>query len=223
MIPSLTRRNPIQYVQSLGPTAWWRYGVGITQAGGKASAWADQTANGNNLAQATAGAQPAVQANNTLLFDGVDDFMQATFTLSQPCTVYVAFIPVVITDVARIFDGVTANARLFEVSAGSLISMAAGASLAGTATIAQSAKGVACGVFNGASSVLHLAAAGVNDITTGNAGANNMGGITLGGSRAGVEFSNIAVYEMLAFAGAHDATTRLNVLRYLASVAGTGL
>tara|TARA_R110000765_G_scaffold144801_6_gene246885 strand:- start:1239 stop:1937 length:699 start_codon:yes stop_codon:yes gene_type:complete len=54
---------------------WLKRNTGIAQAGGKLSAWTDQSGNSNNAIQPTSGNQPSVSANGTVTFDGVDDLL----------------------------------------------------------------------------------------------------------------------------------------------------
>lgn len=68
-------------------TCWLYGGAGVTESGGAVSAWADQSGNGNNFIQNTAGSRPAYDAadagfNNlpTMSGDGADDFMIAATT-----------------------------------------------------------------------------------------------------------------------------------------------
>lgn len=52
--------------------------TGVTEAGGVVSAWADQSGNGRNFAQGTAGKRPALQTVGgypAIVFDAVDDFL----------------------------------------------------------------------------------------------------------------------------------------------------
>lgn len=70
--------------------AWFKADVGTTDAGGGAlSAWADQSGNGHNLAQATGAARPTIQATGwngaqpTISFDGTNDFLSNTSGLSS--------------------------------------------------------------------------------------------------------------------------------------------
>lgn len=63
-----------------GAQARWRADMGITLATG-VSALADQSGNGRNLTQGTAGFQPAytpAPARPTITFDGVDDLLSGT-------------------------------------------------------------------------------------------------------------------------------------------------
>ena len=52
--------------------------VGVTNVAGACSAWADQSGNGWNASQGTAGARPAISSTGgfaSLLFDGTSDFL----------------------------------------------------------------------------------------------------------------------------------------------------
>lgn len=62
--------------------AWWKADAGITLNGSNVSQWDDQSGNGKNLTQATAGSQPLYVASGingfpSLTFDGVD-FLSCT-------------------------------------------------------------------------------------------------------------------------------------------------
>jgi hypothetical protein len=69
---------------------WLDAGAGVTTgAGGAVSAWADQSGNGNNAAQATAGDQPVLVSSSAgfnnqpvLSFNGSTDYMQAPLPVS---------------------------------------------------------------------------------------------------------------------------------------------
>lgn len=68
---NVTSFSPIQ----LFPLVWLDASVGVTIVGGKVSAWADQSGNGNSFSQATAGARPTLNAtalngNPGVVFDG---------------------------------------------------------------------------------------------------------------------------------------------------------
>lgn len=57
-----------------GVTLWLRGDLGVTNASGKASAWADQSTNGNDTTQGTAGQQPVINAT------GINNLPTLTFT-----------------------------------------------------------------------------------------------------------------------------------------------
>jgi hypothetical protein len=203
-------------VAALNPAAWfkWNQGVAVSQ-------WDDASGNGRHLKQATATNQPAVQADGSLLFDGVDNFMKCdAFTLNQPVTVYALLKQVTWTLNDIIWDGNTdATMYLYQSDLSApRIRTFAGTALTPTADLALDTYGVVAAVYNGASS-LHQ----VNNqtATTGNAGAANPGGFhlgTKGGAANG--FSNIQVREVIIFNAAHDAITRETVVRYLRRLGG---
>jgi hypothetical protein len=58
----------------------------VTAAGQPVGKMLDKSGNGNHLTVATAGFRPLYQSGGGLLFDGVDDFLTAAFTLNQPTT-----------------------------------------------------------------------------------------------------------------------------------------
>ena len=67
-------------VPSSGLLLWFKSDAGITQSGGKVSAWADQSANADNSTQATAASQPTIVENAlngkpVVRFDGTDDYL----------------------------------------------------------------------------------------------------------------------------------------------------
>jgi len=203
----------IQFVQALNPAAWYRYGIGITVTGAGVSTWADQSGNGRDLLQATDAARPALQADGSILFDGVDNNLKcSTFTFNQPESCYLLFRSVSFTSQARIFDGNTTNTGGFlqgndqpglDIYAGSTVSDAAG--------LAVGVYGVVCVVFNGANSVLRVN----NTISTGNAGASNMAGFTLGDAGGFSLPSNIQAKEVILYSGAHTETQQGQIINYL--------
>jgi hypothetical protein len=205
------------YVASLAPAAWYRYGVGITSAGGLVSAWADQSGNGRNLVQNTGTNQPTLSADSSILFDGVDNYLKTgAFTLNQPVTTYALMRQVSYTNNEYVIDGDTAASMLiFQNGTEPQLSLYAGGIAGNNSDLVTGSYGVLAAVFDGASSLMQ-----VNNgaPSTGGAGAQNAGGLTIGASGGGTAFSNIQVKEVVVFPVAHDAATRARVIRYLQQV-----
>jgi hypothetical protein len=206
-------------ILALSPVAWFRSGMGIATATG-VSQWDDQSGNARHLKQATGAAQPALQGDGSILFNGTGHFLKCdAFTLNQPETIYFLGRQVTWTLSDRIFDGETAGTgALLQVTSTPTLGINAGAAVNGNTNLAVNTYGVVAAVFNGGNSVLQ-----VNRTAplTGNAGAGNMGGFTLGASGGGGSlFGNIQVKEIIIFPTAHDSNTRLNVIRYLSDVGG---
>ena len=101
------------------------YGLYTFQGDGFVETLYDQSGNGNDVSQTTAGSQPKIVDSGSLVkvdgipsikFDGTDDFLErATYTqgdLSQPSTAFaVAKLRVFVDDNQKIFDGHTSTKR----------------------------------------------------------------------------------------------------------------
>ncbi len=206
-------------VRLLNPAAWFRYNTGITVTGAGVSQWDDQTANARHLLQATDVNRPSKQADGSILFNGTGHYLKCSaFTLNQPETIYILFKSVSWTSLDYVCDG---NA----VSTGNIVqfngtpNLVFAASLANIDFSGEPTIGTYCAlcvVFNGASSVGRIN----NTEVTGNPGAANMGGFTLGANATPGSYSNIQVKEAIIFPTAHDAATRARVIRYLQGVGG---
>ena len=162
-------------------------------------------------------AQPTIASDSSYAFDGIGQYLKCTaFTLNQPETVYILGQQVSWTANDHICDGNTANSgAIAQTNTTPELSLNAGSATASNTGLAAGVYGVVVAVFNGASSILQ-----VNNTTTatGNAGAGNMGGFTLGATANATQFGNIQVKEVIVFADAHDATTRGRVYSYLKKV-----
>lgn len=204
--------------------AWYRYRRGITNTSGGVSSWADASGRQRPLLQATSAIRPTMMSDGTLLFDGVGDYMQAAFTLIQPFTVFMLFQQVTWTSGDVIFDGATGTTKVTQTASTPELTLDGGSALSASNTIPVGKFGVMACVFNGATSRLRAAGGGPTVSVTGNAGSNNPGGITIGATRTPGNYSNIMVREIAIYSVAQDATTRLQILRYLgrlgASVGG---
>jgi hypothetical protein len=77
---------------TLSPVLLLDANLGVTESGGKVSAWADQSGNGNDVAQADSDKQPTLVADGVngepvLRFDGVDDFLETTLEALPNATI----------------------------------------------------------------------------------------------------------------------------------------
>lgn len=213
--PNLTVRSNL--------AAWYRYRNNVINTSGLCSQWSDASGNMRHLLQATAANRPTVLSDGSLLFNGTAAYMQATFTLTQPCTIYIALAQISSTVSNIVFDGATGNVRMVQ-QANNAFHIAAGSQIPDSAAMPVGSNSfiVAACVFNGASSSLQVGGGAAPTTTSGNANTNNPGGITLGSSRVPSVYSNIRVKEMLVYSAAHDTTTQSQVLRYLARLAQVG-
>jgi hypothetical protein len=205
-------------IAGLSPAAWFRFGQGITVTGAGVSQWDDQSGNARHLKQATDANRPPLQADGSILFDGVADFLKCdAFTLNQPETIYLLAKQVTWTDLDRIFDGNASDSgRMLQLTATPASAIFAGTTNVSTqGTWTLDTYMVVTVQFNGASSFAYVNGAAPS---LGNAGASNMGGFTLGAAAGAGNPSNIQVKEVLLFPVAHDATTRLQVERYLGAM-----
>ena len=196
---------------------WCRYGQGITETGLGVSQWDDVSGNGNHSKQATDLDRPQKQADGSILFDGIRQFLKTdVFTLNQPTTIYLLAKQVTWTNTDRIFDGNAINTGLV-LQTGTTPNLAAYAgSFSGQSSdLAVDTYSIITVVFNGASSVLQI---DDNTPITGDFGAANMGGFTLGANGSNLQFGNIQVKEAIGYSAAHDAAKRAKVRAFLQSI-----
>lgn len=202
-----------QQILGLSPAAWWRYNTGITESSGAVSAWADQSGNSRNLVQATGTNQPALQGDGTILFDGVDNYLKCSaFTFNQPATICVLGKQITQANGQAICDGNTSDSMEFFQSTASAtrVRLFAGANAIDNDDWAIDTYAAIRVVFSGASSLIQV---NTNAAATGDPGAQNAGGFTLGGRGGAAEFSNIQVGEVILFPAALTAA-QWNVIVY---------
>lgn len=221
LLPLLRSPLKVNWLGQAGPptanmAAWFRKGVGITEAASAVSAWADQSGNGRNLVQATGANQPDVTASGTILFNGSADFLKtAGFTFAQPCTIClrVKMVAWVLNDI--IFDGNTAaSGAVYMHPTTPNVRQYAGADATANGALVADTWASMVAVFNGASSVLQIDSTTV----TGNPGTGTMGGFTLGAGAGGTAFANIEVAEAILYGAASDASKRAEYKAYLDAV-----
>jgi len=203
--------------------AWYQFNTGITVTGAGVSTWADQSGNGNDLLQSTDTNRPSKEANGTILFDGVDNFLRAaSVTLTQPVTIYLIFKQVTWTSADYFYTGTDGtNGLLLQqfYSTGDAtpdIRMYSGANGPEYRTYALDTYGVTGSVFNTTSSTLFVNGSSVD---TGSVGTTNGTEIILGAANSSAgNAANIQVAEMLVYTAAHGADEAAQVNTYGQSI-----
>jgi hypothetical protein len=202
------------------------YGNGITEVSGGVSQWDDLHSTGHHLQAASAPGRPTKQANGSIRFDGLGNYLQALFSLEPPVTVYLRFVELLSSSGRAIFDGGANNKmqafqsgspnyfiEVFNGIAGTFLTGIQGAFSGGSATVKTLTL-----VVNGASSGYQL---DEGTFITGDAGAiAGLAGFTLGSNGSGGSFSNIDAYVALVYDGAHDATQRSTTRQYVSTAIG---
>ena len=206
-------KKPVSGPPSTNLFKHWKLNTGLTQSGGYASAWADQIG-GTSLSQSNASCKPAVQGDGSLLFDGSNDAMDASFTRSNPETLYILCKHVTWRNDAGLTDGGNYARWISGKTTTPQIQMYGGASLLNT-NLAVNTWGVVCAVWNGASSVFQIDA---TTAVTGNPGNTTPTTFVIGGHAANGNCGNWQIKEILMYSAAHDATARAAVRDYLATI-----
>ena len=178
------------------------------------SVWADKLGSGNDLLESTN--KPKWFLDDGILFDGVNDVMKTgAFTFNQPEQIYIVFKQVTWTSNLYIFDGNTLLKGALRQTAGTNQIVAYAGSNSGGQTLALDTYAIVRILFNGASSEIIL-----NEDTpvTGNFGANNMGGFTLGALGNGTQgYTNIQVKEIILRKIADSSGDETDIYDYLKS------
>lgn len=154
-------------------------------------------------------------------FDGVDDFLLASFTLAQPSWIVLAVKQVSWTYPDAIMDGVTANtgkiAQDPPASSPSFAIFAGGTFGIFSTALAIGNFGVISTLFNGTNSSLAVNRGAVS-APGADVGTGTMGGITLGAQGPGnTAWSNIQVCGLAVFNAAPTSRSQTRVINYMMS------
>lgn len=200
-----------------GLVQWNVGGVGTDRA-----RWPDISDNGHDYIQATLARQPtiissAINGLSARRLDGVAQLMVSTYTLIQPETVFLVYKSITIGAAATndiIFDGASGVATMALISdTTTKTTMNAGSSIAASATaIANGAYAYVTCQFNAASSFLNVAG---SQLISGQVGAGNGGGMTLGALQNISRPTNIEVAEVLIYSTAVSAANIAIIETYL--------
>lgn len=191
---------------------------GVNYQEGIVSRWNDFSGNNNHLIQATNSKRPGyrtsqVNGKPAIVFDGVDDVLQASFTLNQPATYLFIVNQITWTINKALMDGYSGEQEVFQGSAATpQIALYAGTSAAVNTNLTVGTYALVIATFNGASSELQV---NNTTATTGNAGAQNPGGLTLGGHYTGSSFcANAGFGECLVYNKVLSATEISKLKKY---------
>ena len=177
---------------------------------------------GNHAYQATSTARPIlrdVAGVRYLEFDGVDDYLRATFTIAQPIDRISAIRSVTWTDSDYIYDGGAANyGVLYQRTATPDIKLYSGALLTMSPQLALATNGVVTERHSGATSRVALNNAAY---VTGDAGTSLGGGITIGANSTGGQWGNIFLHQLIMRGGPTAMTdAQVSACRALCAIKG---
>lgn len=194
----------------------WKLNTGLTQSGGFADSWTGRR-RGFSLAS-TLTTRPAVQGDGSLLFDGINDYLQATFAYNTPAfTICLLMKQKTWTNTDCICDGKTDayNALLQFSTANGIRSFNGSASSQNNDLALDTWATVMYGLSAAADFIQVDSNAPVTD--TGLAPVP-FGGFTLGALSSFGSNSHIQVKEVLIYRGVIDATARTAVKAYFDTV-----
>jgi hypothetical protein len=158
--------------------AWYDYNQAstITKTGSAVSRWNDYLGSGHDLLQVTGA---PLWSSNGITFNGISTVLKsAAFTLNQPEFIYIVFNQTTWNTIKFIFDGNTSNTGgLVQYGTTPQLIGYAGGSIVENAGFTLGTFGIARLLLYGSNSKLIV---NNGTPTTGNFGAANMGGFTVG-------------------------------------------
>jgi len=221
--PPLRVRGGIPLVLSDGNTVAWYMADDlstVTKDGSNlVSRWNDKLGSGRNLIQATGTNQPLWVTPDSILFDGIDNYLKTTtFTYNQPEMIYAVIKQVTWTLNDRILDGFTNGAGELRQSASTPgIRILAPTAMTSDTSLAINTWGIVRMLINSTNSKIIV---NNTPTITGDAGTNNMGGFTLGANGAQASCSNIQVKEIILRKGVDTSDNETIIYNYLANKYG---
>lgn len=202
-----TRPGVFDPTQLVNLSIWVIGDTGI-HIGTGVSQWDDQSGNNHHLIQGTAANQPVLvsgdfNGHDTVRFDGIDDYMGASFTQgSSGGTYFLVYRMLGVSAVSNqhdaIFDGTTGTCALLEDTANGT-RMFNGTALVDAAVEANNIFALATAVFDGSASSLRI---GGKQVAAGSAGGPaTAGGLTLGSVAGGTSSrcSNVEIAEVVVY------------------------
>jgi hypothetical protein len=179
------------------------------------SRWNDKLNSGHDLLQPIGSSQPKWVNSNGILFDGVDDWMDGSFTFSQPEFIYIVFKQLGWADPRYIFDGYNTDGGYLRqrIISPNWQLVAGGIGITINNAFPLNEFGIVRALINGANSKIIP-----NNFipSTGTLNAGNMGGFTLAQRGQQNTFrSNIQVKEVILRNVVDTPTNEINIYNYL--------
>lgn len=162
-----------------------------------------------NAATITINGGATIVTAPALYFDGTNDYLKAPpFALSQPETVQFVGSQLTWTSGDSFFDGNASNGgSVFQGTGSPTVRLFAGSPATSIITFALKTRGLLASVFSGAASLLRY---NKSESSSGNPGAANLGGFTLGSDAGGAtEWANTTTNEVAVYSTA-QTTAQLN-------------
>lgn len=218
---------------SESPIAMYDGDVGITPNGPNVAAWADQSGTGDankNLLQGTPGDQPGYNATDadfnghgSITF-GIGGTPLATGVfgspIPNPATWYIVGRYGATTNYQKIISGLSSgNRQDFDITTADKLNVFSGASVTATATTGYRGNLFVASPIFGAVAGVYSNSTGTN-LLSGNCGALTENGFYLGSFNDKSSPFNGKIAFIAVYAGAHTASQRFKIMRYLSSKYG---
>ncbi len=213
--------------------AWYRSDLGVTNVAGAASAWADQSGQGDanrNLSQATSSQRPTIIASNalfggrpTLRFSNAASSVLPpvgnwSVAIAQPVTIYSVHSTSSISTQNTYYSDYLTNLRfqMYQSAGGGtgMVGYAGNANVGSAENLINSCR-VVCTIFDGASSTMYDTQ--LTASATGNMGTNGSVGLQVGASRSGAG-ANADIAEVVVINGHDGSTQRAQMMAYLGAL-----
>lgn len=180
----------------------------------------DKSGRGNHASQATAAARPMLRKDGSgrlyLEFDGIDDFLRATFAIGQPWDRVSALRQLSWTEFDRLFGGGSADSgNLYQRVAAPTLSIRSGGGLPIDSSAALvGTNAVLIERHNGAASRIAVNSGGY---VGGDAGAIPPGGITIANRETGANPGHVRMYGLCMVGRALSEPETLRLRRFMAA------
>lgn len=212
VIPPTPYQLALPVITDGNTMGWFEYQTGITKDGSNhVTRWNDALLSGRDLQN---GNGTPHHGANGILFDGIADALYSNaFVLIQPIELYLVVRQVTWTNNETFFDGIGAyTGCVQQYSSTPNIYAYAGGLYPLNPNLAINTWGIVRVVFNGASSEIQVDATAS---VTGNFGAGNMGGLTLGALGNITAFGNVEYKEVLQRRIVNSVGNRQLIMNYL--------